>query len=334
MSTPSFLIKTSLDRVYEWLGQLDASRAGQHHEDYNPTMPPIGDGYNPTRPPLDDFKPLCETLPASHMCQLMDEALRKDPSATFEVTPLPGLEPDSFTYTFAEVHQWNPLADFRGSEMPGGLRDLGFPSDAGALPTGIWTMTILDVASTRSGSTPSDPVDWRQRTFTLSALKNGASGKPTALESSSADPVWDVGRYPDQIMPETNTVLYGVTVRFNKRPSVECPAAAHNRTRVRMTLVTDPMGNNEAGIGQSRAPVTTKPPNERRKLSIYPSGVPYDSNDERKEVLYPNNFYWGWCSLPQRATARGRVPDTHATFLIGRRSSRLAIVSTAGAPAP
>jgi len=101
-----------------------------------------------------------------------------------------------------------------------------------------------------------------------------------------------------------------------------------------MTLVTDPMGNDEAGIGQSRAPVTTKPPNERRKLSIYPSGVPYDSNDERKEVLYPNNFYWGWCSLPQRATARGRVPDTHATFLIGRRSSRLAIVSTAGAPAP
>ncbi|MDB4797329.1 hypothetical protein OAG94_02070, partial [bacterium] len=116
----------------------------------------------------------------------------------------------SFTYSFSQVHQWNPLADFK-EVMPQGLLDIGFPAVASSLDG--WTMTIISVGSTRNGSTPSDPADWAARTFTLSALENGGSGQPTALRSSAADPVWAGGSV--QIMPSSNTVLYNVLVRFD-----------------------------------------------------------------------------------------------------------------------
>ena len=100
--------------------------------------------------------------------------------------------------------------------MPQGLIDIGFPSTASSLPDNVWKMTIISVGSTRAGSTPADPADWANRTFTLSALENGGQGSPTALRSSLAVPQWTVGTNVNQIMPANNTFIYNVQVRFEK----------------------------------------------------------------------------------------------------------------------
>ena len=72
---------------------------------------------------------------------------------------------------------------------------------------------------------------------------------------------------------------------------------------VRTVLVID-RGFEQALDLESRAPVPSykgrrlaEDDDNKRRLSIYPSGAPYTPNDDRSEVLYPNNLYWGWSTL-------------------------------------
>jgi len=72
---------------------------------------------------------------------------------------------------------------------------------------------------------------------------------------------------------------------------------------VRTVLVID-RGFEQALDLESRAPVPSykgrrlaEDDDNKRRLSIYPSGAPYTRNDDRSEVLYPNNLYWGWSTL-------------------------------------
>lgn len=52
-----------------------------------------------------------------------------------------------------------------------------------------------------------------------------------------------------------------------------------------------------AASGDDGSPVEADSAHDRRQASIFPSGNPYGPNDDRVQVLYPNNLYWAWSTL-------------------------------------
>ena len=130
---------------------------------------------------------------------------------------------------------------------------------------------------------------------------------PSVLVNTSLDKVhaWldkkDDGLDPPALNGEAYKIMSDA-LRLDPFATFEAEPAG---TGVRTSLVID-AGFEEPRSLESRAPVLVdtngkrrldENDDQKRRLSIYPSGSPYGSNDDRNEVLYPNNFYWGWSTL-------------------------------------
>mmetsp|Transcript_73012 Transcript_73012/g.101213 ORF Transcript_73012/g.101213 Transcript_73012/m.101213 type:complete len:371 (-) Transcript_73012:701-1813(-) len=62
----------------------------------------------------------------------------------------------------------------------------------------------------------------------------------------------------------------------------------------RRRLVADIFGE---GVQTDLSAIKSFFSRNRRRASIFPNGQPYGANDDRTEVLYPNNLYFGWSTL-------------------------------------